>query len=71
VPSSRPYTASEPDLTSEHGPIHVDAYPNTDSPGQTPECSAGNEPFPADKPVIGNPSGNVGHATERTARGGT
>ena len=49
------------------GPVHVNAYPNTDSPGQTPECSAGNEPFPH-KAVIGNPPGNVGLTTEKTSQ---
>jgi hypothetical protein len=48
--------------------VHVNAYPNTDSPGQTPECAAGNEPFVAGKAVIGNPPGNVGLKTEKTTR---
>ena len=31
--------------TGEHGPLHVNPYPNTASPGQTAECAAGNEPY--------------------------
>ena len=50
------------------GPLHVDPYPNTASPGETPECSAGNEPYPQ-KAVLGNPAGNVGIKTEKTTRG--
>ena len=25
--------------------MHVNPYPNTDSPGETAECEAGNEPY--------------------------
>jgi ABC-type transporter Mla subunit MlaD len=64
-PSRRPYTGP---AGTGHGPIHVNPYPNTDSPGQTPECAAGNEPFPANHAVIGNPPGNVGLQTEKTSR---
>ena len=53
---------------SASGPLHVDPYPNTASPGQTRECSAGNEPYP-NKAVLGNPAGNVGIKTEKTTRG--
>jgi ABC-type transporter Mla subunit MlaD len=67
VPSSRVYTGP---AGSASGPLHVDPYPNTDSPGQTAECSAGNEPYPAGHAVIGNPAGNVGLATEQTTRSG-
>jgi ABC-type transporter Mla subunit MlaD len=67
VPSSRPYTGP---ASSASGPLHVDPYPNTDSPGQTAECSAGNEPYPAGHAVIGNPAGNVGLNTEQTKRSG-
>jgi ABC-type transporter Mla subunit MlaD len=66
-PSNRPYTGP---AGSASGPLHVDPYPNTDSPGQTPECSAGNEPYPAGHAVIGNPAGNVGLSTEQTMRSG-
>jgi ABC-type transporter Mla subunit MlaD len=65
-PSSRPFTGA---AGSASGPLHVNPYPNTGSPGQTAECAAGNEPYPAGHAVIGNPAGNVGLATERTKRG--
>ena len=48
-----------------YGPVHVNPYPNTASPGEPRECSAGNEPFPRTA-VIGNPSGNVGITTLKT-----
>ncbi|HTU98240.1 MAG TPA: MlaD family protein [Solirubrobacteraceae bacterium] len=65
-PSSAPFTGTSTGHAS--GPLHVDPYPNTASPGQTRECSAGNEPYPQ-KAVIGNPAGNVGIRTEQTTRG--
>jgi ABC-type transporter Mla subunit MlaD len=67
VPSSTPYTGPAGNAS---GPLHVDPYPNTDSPGQTAECAAGNEPYPAGHAVIGNPAGNVGLTTEQTKRSG-
>jgi ABC-type transporter Mla subunit MlaD len=67
-PSSSPFTGTSTGAAS--GPLHVDPYPNTASPGQTRECSAGNEPYP-NKAVIGNPAGNVGIKTEKTTRGGS
>jgi hypothetical protein len=66
VPSQKPYVKPTSDPNGEIGPVHVDPYPNTASPGQTAECSAGNEPYSGKAPVIGNPSGNVGAATEKT-----
>jgi hypothetical protein len=51
--------------------LHVDPYPNTDSPGQTAECSAGNEPYSGAAAAIGNPAGNVGLKTETTTASGT
>ena len=67
VPSSRPYTTpSSPG--ANHGPLHVDPYPNTASPGQTHECAAGNEPYLSSGVLIGNPPGNVGVRTEKTTR---
>jgi ABC-type transporter Mla subunit MlaD len=66
-PSSRPSTGP---AGSASGPLHVDPYPNTDSPRQTAECSAGKEPYAAGHAVIGNPAGNVGLATEQTKRSG-
>jgi hypothetical protein len=50
------------------GPLHADPYPNTDAPGETPECSAGNEPYSFRQALIGNPPGNVGLKTETTKR---
>jgi len=71
VPSQTPYLTPQPDITAQHGPLHFDPYPNTDAPGQTPECSAGNEPFNAGHGRIGNPPGNVGTNTQVTKRSGT
>jgi len=69
-PSSQLYTTPERNLTDEHGAVHVDAYPNTASPGQVAECSAGNEPFSGAQAVVGNPPGNVGTKTETTTVSG-
>jgi ABC-type transporter Mla subunit MlaD len=67
VPSSAPYLS--PDTShDEHGPLHVNAYPNTDSPGQTPECAAGNEPYSGAHALIGNPPGNLGTTTQTTVK---
>jgi ABC-type transporter Mla subunit MlaD len=77
APSSLPYTsygATGPGGASGrengHGLLHADSYPNTASPGETQECSAGKEPFNANTAVIGNPAGNVGTATEKTTVSG-
>ena len=43
-PSSKPFTGGS---TTDSGPLHVNPYPYTDSPGQPAECSAGNEPLSA------------------------
>jgi hypothetical protein len=68
VPSSRPYTTpSVPG--AQQGPLHVNPYPNTDAPGQTAECEAGNEPYSATAAVIGNVPGNQGLKTETTTAG--
>jgi ABC-type transporter Mla subunit MlaD len=64
-PSRRPYTGP---VGNAHGPIHVNPYPNTASPGQTPECAAGNETFNPNRAMIGNPPGNLGLRTEKTSR---
>jgi virulence factor Mce-like protein len=64
-PSTRPYLGP---AGNGFGPIHVNPYPNTDSPGQTPECAAGNEPYSDKQAVIGNPPGNLGLKTETTVR---
>lgn len=58
-PSSAP--ADGPD---EANFLHVNPYPNTAAPGQTRECEAGNEPYPAGRQVIGNVPGNQGTTTE-------
>ncbi len=68
VPSQKPYTTPDTSTADEHGPIHVNPYPNTDSPGQTPECAAGNEPYSGARALIGNPAGNVGLKTQTTKR---
>jgi ABC-type transporter Mla subunit MlaD len=67
-PSSSPFTGTSTGQAS--GPLHVNPYPNTASPGEPQECAAGNEPYP-NKAVIGNPAGNVGIKTEKTTRGGS
>jgi phospholipid/cholesterol/gamma-HCH transport system substrate-binding protein len=66
VPSSRPYTTPVTNPTAEHGPLHVNPYPNTDSPGQTAECEAGNETYSGAAADIGNVPGNQGLKTEST-----
>jgi ABC-type transporter Mla subunit MlaD len=66
VPSQKPYLKPDLNNTDNHGPLHVDPYPNTDSPGQVPECSAGNEPYSGKSARIGNPPGNVGLKTQVT-----
>jgi hypothetical protein len=68
VPSQRPSTAADNRPGAENGPIHVNPYPNTDSPRQTPECAAGNEPYSGSAALFGNPPGNVGLKTETTTR---
>jgi hypothetical protein len=66
VPSSHPYTTPVTDPTAEHGPVHVNPYPNTDSPGQTAECEAGNETYSGAAADLGNQPGNQGLKTEST-----
>jgi hypothetical protein len=68
VPSQSPFLTPDTNPTHAHGPLHVDPYPNTASPGQTRECSAGNEPYSGAHASIGNPPGNVGLKTEKTTR---
>jgi virulence factor Mce-like protein len=72
-PSSKPYTgpARTSPTIGNVGPLHSDPYPNTASPGQVRECSAGKEPYRATGPLVGNPPGNVGVATQKTTRGGS
>jgi phospholipid/cholesterol/gamma-HCH transport system substrate-binding protein len=71
VPSSRPYTTPVANPSDEHGPLHVNPYPNTDSPGQTAECEAGNEPYSGAAADIGNVPGNQGLKTESTTSSGS
>jgi ABC-type transporter Mla subunit MlaD len=66
VPSSQPYTTPVTDPSAEHGPLHVNAYPNTDAPGETAECEAGNESYSGAAAAIGNAPGNQGLKTETT-----
>jgi phospholipid/cholesterol/gamma-HCH transport system substrate-binding protein len=66
VPSSHPYTTPNTNPTTAVGPLHVNPYPNTDSPGQTAECEAGNETYSGARAVIGNEPGNQGLKTETT-----
>jgi ABC-type transporter Mla subunit MlaD len=66
VPSSRPYTTPVSDPSAQHGPLHVNPYPNTASPGEPPECEAGNEPYSGAAALIGNVPGNQGLKTETT-----
>lgn len=68
VPSQSPYTTPSHNSQESHGPLHVDFYPNTASPGEVHECSAGNEPYSGTAAQIGNPPGNVGVKTEHTTR---
>jgi ABC-type transporter Mla subunit MlaD len=68
VPSQAPYTTPSTNPQQSHGPLHVDPYPNTASPGEVYECSAGNEPYSGRAARIGNPPGDVGTKTERTRR---
>ncbi len=70
-PSSTPYTSTSLAGGNKHGPLHFDPYPNTASPGQPVECAAGKEPYSPSQATIGNPSRNVGTATEKTAAGGS
>jgi hypothetical protein len=72
VPSSKPYLSEVPSSSAsgnngESGPLHVNPYPYTASPGQPRECAAGNEPYTRGY-LIGNPPGNLGTRTEKTTR---
>jgi ABC-type transporter Mla subunit MlaD len=62
-PSSQLYTGP---IKGASGPVHSNAYPYTDSPGQPAECAAGNETFTSGQAVIGNPPGHLRLATEKT-----
>jgi len=69
VASSKLYTTPDTSSNDEHGPVHVNAYPNTDAPGQAPaECAAGNESYSGVSALVGNPPGDLGLKTEKTTR---
>jgi hypothetical protein len=63
-PSQKLFTGG---VSTNSGPTHSDPYPNTASPGETRECSAGNEGY-VTHALVGNPPGNVGITTEKTTR---
>jgi virulence factor Mce-like protein len=68
-PSSGPANGGEPPNPQfpgfDRNYLHVNPYPNTAAPGQTPtECEAGNEPYLANQQVIGNVPGDQGTVTE-------
>lgn len=67
APSSTPYTSTSLVGGNKHGPLHYNPYPNTASPGEPVECSAGKEPYSPSAAVIGNPAKNLGTATEKTS----
>ena len=69
VPSQRPYTTPRTRNGQLTGPIHMDPYPNTDSPGQTPECSAGNETYSGASARDRQPAGQRRAARPRRPRG--
>ena len=63
-----PNSESGPSSAPANGPtddnhLHSNTYPNTVSPGQTPECEAGNEDNYIGKTVTGNLPGNQGVTT--------
>ncbi len=65
VPSQRPFLSGS---GPAHGPLHVNPYPYTASPGQPRACAAGNEPYSRLRATIGNPPGIAGARTEKTTR---
>jgi virulence factor Mce-like protein len=74
APANGPPASQIPGLTSitrtlvDDSFLHSNPYPNTDAPGQTPECEAGNEHYIKGQKVIGNDPGNQGLTTEKTKR---
>jgi virulence factor Mce-like protein len=62
-PSSAPANGGGTDPLENF--LHVNPYPNTAAPGQSPtECEAGNETYAVGKQSIGNVPGNQGIKTE-------
>jgi virulence factor Mce-like protein len=74
APANGPPASKIPGLTSitrtlvDDSFLHSNPYPNTDAPGQTPECETGNEHYIKGQQVIGNDPGNQGLVTEKTKR---
>jgi len=74
APANGPPASAIPGLTGitrtlvDDSFLHSNPYPNTDAPGQTPECEAGNEHYIKGRQVIGNDPGNQGLITEKTKR---
>jgi ABC-type transporter Mla subunit MlaD len=71
-----PNSESGPSSAPANGPntenhLHANTYPNTDSPGQTPECEAGNEDYLLGRTVVGNVPGNQGTKTDGQVGGGS
>ncbi|MDX6665174.1 MAG: phospholipid/cholesterol/gamma-HCH transport system substrate-binding protein [Solirubrobacteraceae bacterium] len=67
-PSSKPAAGPTTDNY-----LHTNPYPNTASPGQTPECEAANETYLDGQTVIGNEPGNQGtlHDITKPSKKGT
>jgi ABC-type transporter Mla subunit MlaD len=68
-PSRKPWLKPTTNTNAEHGPLHVNPYPYTASPGQPHQCTAGNEPYSRKQASIGNPTVDVGANTEVTTKG--
>jgi ABC-type transporter Mla subunit MlaD len=56
---------------SSSGPLHVNPYPFTDSPGQPAACAAGNEHYLTSHAVLGNPPAKRTLSTETTKKSGS
>jgi ABC-type transporter Mla subunit MlaD len=69
IPSYGPSKLGSRGLTNQDSFLHSNPYPNTDAPGQTPECEAGNEKYMANQQVIGNVPGNQGTYVDPQKRG--
>jgi ABC-type transporter Mla subunit MlaD len=68
-PSQGPYTGP---VNQASGPIHINPYPYTASPGQPNVCAAGNEPFNPNKALFGNPpASKLSSTTEITMKSGS
>ncbi|MGH2915123.1 MAG: MlaD family protein [Solirubrobacteraceae bacterium] len=61
-PSSKAYTGP---VGPSSGPLHVNPYPNTDAPGESPECAAGNEHYDTSQAELTNPPGRLGTKTQQ------